>query len=68
MDVASIAAAFIAQQAGELQMAVAAKMLRMNAETGAAANAVKLIEAAQQNFDRLANVAAGLGGHLDISV
>jgi hypothetical protein len=68
MDVASIAAAFIAQQAGQLQMAVAAKMLRMSAESGAAANAVKLIEAAQQNFDRLANVTAGLGGNLDISV
>jgi hypothetical protein len=68
MDVASIAGAFIAQQAGQVQMAVAAKMLRMNADTGAAANALKLIEAAQQNFDRLANVAAGLGGSLDISV
>jgi hypothetical protein len=67
MDIASIAAAFIAQQAGRVQMAVAAKMLQMNADTGAAANAVKLIEAAQQNFDRLANVAAGLGGNLDIS-
>ena len=67
MDVTSIAAAFIAQQAGQVQMAVAAKMLRMNAETGAAANALKLIEAAQQNFDRLANVAVGLGGNLDIS-
>jgi hypothetical protein len=66
MDVASIAAAFIAQQAGQVQMAVAAKMLRMNAD--AAANAVKLLEAAQQNFDRLANVAAGVGGNLDISV
>jgi len=68
MDVASIAAAFIAHQAGQVQMAVAAKMLRMNAETGAAANAVKLIEAAQQNFARLANVGAGLGGNLDVSV
>jgi hypothetical protein len=68
MDAASIAAAFIAHQAGQVQMAVAAKMLRMNAESGAAANALKLIEAAQQNFDRLANVAAGLGGNVDISV
>jgi hypothetical protein len=67
MDVASIAAAFIAQQAAQVQLVVAAKMLRMNAETGAAVNAVKLIEAARQNFDRLANVAAGLGGNLDIS-
>jgi hypothetical protein len=65
MDVASIAAAFIAQQAGQLQMAVAAKMARMNADR---ADVVKLLEAAQQNFDRLANVATGLGGNLDISV
>ena len=49
MDIASIAAAFIAAQAGQLQTAVAAKMLRMNAD--AAANVAKLLEAAQQNFD-----------------
>jgi len=66
MDVASIAAAFIAQQAGQLQIAAAAKMLRMNADS--AADVVKLLEAAQQNFNSLANVAAGIGGNLDISV
>ena len=66
MDVASIAAAFIAQQAGQLQIAAAAKMLRMNADS--AADVVKLLEAAQQNFNNLANVAAGIGGNLDISV
>jgi len=66
MDVASITAAFIAQQASQLQTAVAAKMLRMNAD--GAANAAKLIEAAQQNFSRLANVADGVGSNLDISV
>jgi hypothetical protein len=66
MDVASIAAAFIAAQASQMQMAVAAKMLRMNADS--AGNAVKLLEAAQQNMNSLANVASGLGGNLDISV
>ena len=66
MDVASIAAAFIAQQAAQLQMAVAAKLLRMNAQTGD--DAAKLLAAAQQNFNRLANVASGLGANLDISV
>jgi len=65
MDIGTIAAAFIAQQASQLQTAVAAKMLRMNAD--AAANVAKLLEAAQQNFDRLANVAAGVGANLDIS-
>ena len=66
MDVGSIAAAFIAQQAGQVQIAAAAKMLRMNADS--AADVAKLLEAAQQNFNNLANVAAGIGGNLDISV
>jgi hypothetical protein len=66
MDVASIATAFIAQQAAQLQIAAAAKLLRMNAESGD--DAAKLLAAAQQNFDRLANVASGLGANLDISV
>ena len=66
MDVASIAAAFIAAQASQVQTAMAAKMLRSNADQ--ASNALKLIEAAQQNMKSLANVAAGVGGNLDISV
>jgi hypothetical protein len=65
MDIASIAAAFVGAQAAQLQTAVAAKMLRMNAD--AAAGTVKLLEAAQQNFSQLANVAAGIGGNLDIT-
>ena len=65
MDIGTIAAAFIAQQAGQAQLAVAAKILRMNADS--AANVAKLLEAAQQNFDRLANVASGIGASLDIS-
>lgn len=66
MDVASIAAAFIASQLGQVQSAVAAKMLKMNAD--GAANAARLLDAASQNFDRLANVATGIGQNLDISV
>jgi len=66
MDVASIASAFIAAQAAQVQTAMAAQMLKMN--TQSSADAVKLLEAARQNFDRLANVAAGVGGNLDISV
>jgi hypothetical protein len=65
MDVSSIAAAFIAAQASQMQTAVAAKMLRMNAD--ASANVVKLLDAAQQNLNRLANVAGGVGGNLDIT-
>jgi len=66
MNVASIAAAFIAAQASQVQTAVAAKMLKMNADS--AQNAVKLIDAAQQNMQSLANVASGVGQNLNISV
>ena len=65
MDVASIAAALVAAQAAQVQTAVAAKMLRMNAD--ASADTAKLLQAAQQNFSRLANVASGIGGNLDIT-
>ena len=53
--IASIAAAFVAAQVGQLQQAAAAKMMQMNAN--ASADTAKLLEAAQQNFSRLANVA-----------
>lgn len=66
MNVGSIAAAAVAAKAAEMQMAVAAKMLRMNAD--AASQVVNLIEAAQQNLDKLANVPAGIGQNLDLSV
>jgi hypothetical protein len=49
-----------------VQTAMAAKMLKMNADS--AGNAVKLLEAAQQNMNSLANIASGVGGNLDISV
>jgi hypothetical protein len=38
----------------------------MNAD--AAQDVAKLLEAAQQNLNSLANVAAGVGGNLDLSV
>ena len=63
--IASIAAAFVAAQAGQLQQAVAAKMMQMNANS--AADTAKLLEAAQKNFSSLANVASGVGGNLDIT-
>ena len=65
MDIASIAAALVGAQAAQLQTAAAAKMLRMNAD--ASADVAKFLEAAQQNFNRLANVAGGIGGNLDIA-
>lgn len=66
MDVGALAAALADARLGQIQLAVAARMLRMNAE--AAGSAVKLIDAAEQSTDRLAAVAEGIGGNLDISV
>jgi hypothetical protein len=64
MDVTSLAAAMVGAQAGRLQLAAAAKMLKMNADN--AASIVQVIEAAQQNLNQLAG--AGLGQNLDITV
>jgi hypothetical protein len=66
MDPADLASAFVAASAGQTQLAAAAKMLRMNAD--AEQSVVKLLEAGQANIDRLANVASGIGGNLDVSV
>jgi hypothetical protein len=66
MEIGSIAAAFVAAQASQLQTAVAAKMLKMNADM--ASSAANLLDAASKNLNQLANVAAGIGGNLDISV
>jgi hypothetical protein len=65
MDTAAIASAFVGAKAAEVQMAFAAKMLKMNAD--AAKSIVQVIEAAQENLNRLANVASGIGGNVDIS-
>ncbi|MGH6770035.1 MAG: hypothetical protein ACRECO_13545 [Xanthobacteraceae bacterium] len=65
MDVGALASAFAAAKAGQVQLAIAAKMMRMNADSAAAM--VKVIEAAQANLDRLTNVAAGIGANLDIT-
>ena len=66
MDVTALASAFVGAKAAEVQMAVAAKMMKMNAD--AAKSIVQVLDAAQENLNRLANVAAGIGGNLDISV
>jgi hypothetical protein len=65
MDPASIAAALVGAQTGSAQLAVATEMLRMNATNDQAV--VNLIESAQQNINQLANLAAGVGGNLNIS-
>jgi hypothetical protein len=65
MDPASLASAFIAASAGQAQLAIGGKMLAMNIDDGR--SAVKLIDAAQQGIDRLANVAAGIGTNVDVT-
>jgi hypothetical protein len=61
----SLITALMGAQTGMMQLAVAARFARMNADQSA--SVVKLIDAAQQNFNPLANVAAGIGTNLDIS-
>jgi hypothetical protein len=65
MDPASLAAALIAATAGQFQTAMANKMLAINIDSGR--SAVKLIDAAQQSLDSLANVSAGIGGNVDVT-
>jgi hypothetical protein len=56
----------IGARIGQLQLVLAARLLRMQADLDAPA--LKLVAAAQQSADRLANVAAGIGTNLDITV
>ena len=55
----------VGAQMSQVQMAVAAKMMRMNADS--AASVVQLIDAAQKNMQSLANVGAGVGQNLNIA-
>ena len=66
MDVAALATALIAARVREAQLAVAARLMRMNAQNEA--SVVALIDAAQKSATQLAAVAAGVGGNLDITV
>jgi hypothetical protein len=65
MDPVSLATALSAAQMGGAQMALAARMLCMNAD--AAASIVQVIDAAQQNIASLGNVATGVGRNLNIT-
>jgi hypothetical protein len=63
METAALASAFVGGQASQTQMAMAAKMLKMNAEQGMAV--ANMLEAAQQNIQAM--TAAGTGQSVDIS-
>jgi hypothetical protein len=62
----SLVSGLLAAQAGSMQMQVAATVLKsnMNSEKSAV---MTLLGAGQQNASSLANVAAGIGGNLDIT-
>ena len=64
MDMSLVTAA-LGAQTSLTQLALAGSMLKMNTQN--AASVVKLIDAAQQNMNSLANVAPGVGTKLDIT-
>lgn len=62
----SLISAFIGAEVGEMQLAVAARLARMDdPDMGSAVS--QLANAADQSANSLANVAAGIGTNLDIS-
>jgi hypothetical protein len=61
----SLLAALIGSQTGMMQLAFAARLSQMNADN--ASSVTQLVDAAQQSFDSLANVAAGIGTNVNVS-
>ena len=66
MDPASLASTLVAARVGQTQIAMAAKMMKMNAES--ARSVVTLLDAAQENLQQLTARADGTGATLDITV
>ena len=62
---ASVISAVLGAQAGNARVDLAAKFMRMNADSSQAI--AQMVEAAAQNTSSLANVAAGVGTNLDVS-
>ena len=63
MDVAALAASFLTMQAGALQQNIAARMTRMSLDAERS-----VVQALLQPPPSSANLAAGVGGSLDVSV
>jgi hypothetical protein len=61
----SLVSAILGAQAGAAQATLAAKFMRENADAGSAI--AQMLDAATQNTNTLANVAAGTGTNLNIS-
>ena len=66
MDTTSIVGGMIASSMANVQLAAAAKIMRMNAGNKAAI--AQLLDAADRNASSLANVAEGIGRNVDVSV
>ncbi|HET9618826.1 MAG TPA: hypothetical protein VFP74_16795 [Pseudolabrys sp.] len=66
MSSVSVAAAMTGASAASTQMALAAKMMRMNAD--AEASVANLLDSAQQNLQQITDAGPGLGQNLDIHV
>ena len=64
MDLSLVTAA-LGAQTGLTQLALAGSMLKLNTQN--AASVVKLIDAARQSMNSLANVTPGVGTNLDIT-
>ena len=66
MDMMAMVTGLLAAQVGKVQMQVAASLMKSNMD--AQKSAVQtLLGAAQQSMSSLANVAAGVGGNLDVT-
>ncbi len=65
MDVMAMVSSMLAAQTGSLQANVAATLMKQNAD--AEKSAVLTLLGAGQNVPSLANVAAGIGGNLNIT-
>jgi hypothetical protein len=62
----SLVSGLLAAQAGSMQMQIAATVLKSNMDSEKSA-VMTLLGAGQQNASSLANVAAGIGGNLDMT-
>jgi hypothetical protein len=62
----SLVSGFVAAQAGSLQMQVATTVLKSNMDAEKSA-VMTLLGAGAQSASSLANVAAGIGGNLDVT-
>jgi hypothetical protein len=67
MELMSMVSSLLAAQAGNVRTQIAATILRANAETEKS-TVLTLLGDAQQDTSSLANVGAGIGGNLNVTV